>query len=173
MRRRRSEVGRDTVKQLGGRVWHGPRMQATSGAFIDLEQALTRQDAAKAEKSGAERRLSERVLVDLEVDYATDETYLFAYIADISTMGIFVRTTSPEPAGTRLNLRFGPRGSSSDDLLELEGVVIWVNAFRQGSVDNRECGMGIQFVDLAPEQRERLRHLVRTFAVLSDDDDAT
>ena len=157
--------------KLEGRVWYGPaRMQAASGVFIDLEQALTRQDAAKA-KSGAERRLSERVLVDLEVDYATDETYLFAYIADISTMGIFVRTTSPEPAGTRLNLRFGPRGGSSDDLLELEGMVIWVNAFREGSIDNRECGMGVQFVDLTQAQRDRLRHLVRTFAVLSDDDD--
>ncbi len=162
------------MKQLGGRVWHGPsRMRAASGAFIDLEQALTRPDAAKAEKSGAERRLSERVLVDLEVDYATDETYLFAYIADISTMGIFVRTTTPEPAGTRLNLRFGPRGGGGDELLELEGIVIWVNAFKQGSMDNRECGMGIQFVDLTQEQAERLRYLVRTFAVLSDDDDET
>ena len=48
----------------------------------------------------AERRIHERVLVDLEVDYKADDTFLFAYITDISAMGIFIRTNAPEPPGT-------------------------------------------------------------------------
>ncbi|MFH0899800.1 MAG: TIGR02266 family protein [Pseudomonadota bacterium] len=118
--------------------------------------------------SGEERRRFERVFVDLEVDYRCEDTFLFAYIRDISAMGIFVRTLSPESPGTRLNLRFSPPGA--EEPLELEGVVIWINPYRPGNQENLNPGMGIQFVDLTPEQREQLTDLIRTFAYLGDDD---
>src|ERR1051326_3213042 len=78
----------------------------------------------------ADRRQAPRVLVDFEVDYASEENYLFAYITDISETGIFVRTTTPEQPGTRLNLRFRPDDASPQ--VEVEGVVIWVNPYRPG-----------------------------------------
>src|SRR5436309_15557043 len=90
--------------------------------------------------SGAERRVAPRVLVDLEVDYASEDNYLFAYITDISETGIFVRTTSPEPPGTHLNLRFCPDDCSTP--IEVEGEVIWINPFRPGVPDNLHPGMG-------------------------------
>jgi type IV pilus assembly protein PilZ len=117
-------------------------------------------------KQGRERRQWERVLVDLEVDYRSDDTFLFAYITDISQMGIFVRTVTPESPGTRLNLRFCPAGMG---VLECEGVVIWVNPYRPGDKENLNPGMGIQFVDLTLEHRDQLRQLVRTFAYLAGD----
>ena len=112
----------------------------------------------------SDRRTAPRVLVDLEVDYASEDNYLFAYITDISETGIFVRTTSPEQPGTRLNLRFRPDGSSSQ--LEVEGEVIWVNPYRPGAPDNLHPGMGIRFYELDDELRDRLLELVRRFAYL-------
>src|SRR5437762_13556026 len=91
----------------------------------------------------AERRSSPRVLVDLEVDYASEDNYLFAYITDISATGIFVRTTTPEGPGTHLNLRFKPDGEPHS--IEVEGEVIWVNPYRPGAPDNLHPGMGIRF----------------------------
>lgn len=114
---------------------------------------------------GIERRKFERVLVDLEVDYSHEDTYLFAYIRDISATGLFVRTNSPEEPGTRLNVRFTPPDSQP---LELEAEVIWVNRFRPGRSDSIHPGMGIRFVDLTPDDRERLVELVRRFAYLDD-----
>src|ERR1043165_5294181 len=128
-----------------------------------------------------ERRRSPRVLVDLEVDCASEDNYLFAYITDISATGIFVRTTSPEEPGTHLNLRllgemeleFERRSREDQDdqgervALELEGEVIWVNPFRPGTPDNLQPGMGIRFVNLDSELRERLFELIRRFAYLS------
>jgi uncharacterized protein (TIGR02266 family) len=114
--------------------------------------------------SEAERRRAPRVLVDLEVDYASEENYLFAYITDISATGIFVRTTTPEPPGTHLNLRFS---SDSAPHLEAEGEVIWVNPYRPGTPDNLHPGMGIRFVGLDNELRDRLLELIRRFAYLS------
>src|SRR4051812_32509146 len=114
--------------------------------------------------SDAERRRAPRVLVDLEVDYASEDNYLFAYITDISETGIFVRTTTPEAPGTNLNLRFriddGPQ-------IQAEGTVIWVNPFRPNNADNLHPGMGIRFVELDDELKDRLLELVRRFAYLS------
>jgi type IV pilus assembly protein PilZ len=113
----------------------------------------------------ADRRIAPRVLVDLEVDYASEENYLFAYITDISETGIFVRTTTPEQPGTRLNLRFRP--DDENPQIEVEGEVIWVNPYRPGNSDNLHPGMGIRFVELDEDIRIRLLELVRRFAYLS------
>src|SRR3954453_2953923 len=88
---------------------------------------------AEAAASESERRRAPRMLVDFEVDYASEENYLFAYITDISATGIFVRSTTPEPPGTHLNLRFS---SEHTRPLEIEGEVIWVNPYRPGTPDN-------------------------------------
>src|SRR5262247_3298251 len=90
-----------------------------------------------ADALDVDRRRSPRVLVDLEVDYASEDNYLFAYITDISVTGIFVRTTSPESPGTQLNLRFSPDDSGP---IEIEGEVIWVNPWRPGAPDNLHPG---------------------------------
>lgn len=118
---------------------------------------------ADALPSDADRRYSPRVLVDLEVDYASEENYLFAYLTDLRVTGIFVRTTSPESPGTQLNLRFSPDDSGP---IELEGEVIWVNPYRPGTPDNLHPGMGIRFAGLDDEVRDRLLCLVRRFAYL-------
>jgi uncharacterized protein (TIGR02266 family) len=112
----------------------------------------------------AERRRAPRVLVDLEVDCASEDNYLFAYITDISTTGIFVRTTTPEEPGTHLNLRMAADGESR---LEIEGEVIWVNPYRPGTPDNLHPGMGIRFLGLDSESRDRLFELIRRVAYLS------
>jgi type IV pilus assembly protein PilZ len=118
-------------------------------------------------RSERDRREHERVLVEIEVDYKCDDTFLFAYITDLSAMGIFIRTSMPHPPGTRLNLHFSPAGGTPVDV---EGEVVWTNPHRPGRADNLNPGMGVQFVDLTAAQRDQVMTLVRTFAYLSDDD---
>ncbi|HXJ23161.1 MAG TPA: TIGR02266 family protein [Polyangia bacterium] len=124
--------------------------------------------SSERRRSGADRRIHTRVTVDIEVDYKSADNFLFAYITDISAMGIFIRTNAPEPPGTKLNLSFAPAGGPR---LNLEGRVMWVNPYRPGSYDNINPGMGVQFIDLSAEQREQIVNLVRTFAYLSDDEE--
>ncbi len=119
-------------------------------------------------RSGRDRRIHERILVDWAVDYRASDTFLFAYISDISAMGIFIRTRTPEPPGTRLNLSFSPPGGPA---MDLEGEVIWINPPRDDDDKSRQPGMGLQFVDLGDAQREQLVRLVRTFAYLPDEEE--
>lgn len=130
-----------------------------------------RDDALHADEDddgdrASERRSTERLNVTWLVDCETEDTFLYASIANISEMGIFVRTTQPLSIGTRLTLRFSPPGSSGGSYV-LEGTVQWVNEVRPLH-DNPNPGMGIRFVDLTPDDRERIVGTIRTIAYLRE-----
>lgn len=86
--------------------------------------------------------------------------FLFSYLTDISVLGIFLRSEDPLAVGTKMRLRFRGEG----DPFELSGEVMWVNPWRE---DAPNPGMGVRFVDVSPESRERLVALVRAVAYLN------
>src|SRR5690348_13295361 len=59
-----------------------------------------------------ERRSQERIEVSWPVDCETEQTFLYAAIANISELGIFVRSDAPLAIGTLVRLRFAPRGKA-------------------------------------------------------------
>ena len=111
----------------------------------------------------SDRRSSDRIEVTWSVDCESKDTFLYANITNISEFGIFVRTQEPLEVGTRLILRFAPPGS--DEPFVLTGQVQWVNAVRM-LADNPNPGMGIRFVELKADERERLVELIRCIAYL-------
>jgi type IV pilus assembly protein PilZ len=119
-------------------------------------------DPATAE----EKRSSQRVEVTWSVDCETYDTFLFASITNISAMGIFVQTDDPLEVGTMVRLRFAP--GDSEPTFEMMGRVQWVNAVNAFG-ENINPGMGVMFVDLKPDERERLVRVIRTIAYLRSD----
>lgn len=117
------------------------------------------------EEQNDDRRSYERFEAQIQIDYRSDENFLFSYIQNISEMGIFIRSDSPLPVGTRLDLRFGLDG---DSRLELQGEVVWINPYRPHG-ENLNPGMGVRFSNLTPDLRERVVELVRTIAYLQED----
>jgi type IV pilus assembly protein PilZ len=114
-----------------------------------------------SEAPPSDRRSADRIDVTWSVDCETEDTFLYANITNISEVGIFVRTDEPLEVGTRLTLKFAPPGSH--DALVLTGQVAWVNPIRM-LASNPNPGMGIRFIDLTQESRERLIDAVRTIA---------
>jgi uncharacterized protein (TIGR02266 family) len=127
---------------------------------------MTDRDPSDPPPDSLNRRSSERIEVTWSVDCETEDTFLYASIANISEMGIFVRTTEPLPVGTHLTLRFAP--PRSNDAFVLRGVVQWVNTVRPLH-DNPNPGMGIRFVELSADDRERIVEAIRTIAYIRDD----
>jgi len=115
--------------------------------------------------SQLERRSSTRFDVTWSVDCETEDTFLYASIANISELGIFVRTTDPLGTGTQLRLRFVPPDASEPFVLQ--GTVQWVNRVRLMH-DNPNPGMGIRFINLTLDDRERLVATIRTIAYLRE-----
>lgn len=114
----------------------------------------------------SERRTFDRYEVEWSVDcVAQGDTFLYACITNISEMGIFVRTTEPLQIGSKMRLCFAPPGAEA---FKLEGAVAWVNPWHDNG-DNPNPGMGIRFVNLKPEERERLVDVIRTIAYLREE----
>jgi type IV pilus assembly protein PilZ len=125
----------------------------------------SRPDAGEAStegpSSGLERRRNDRFDVTWQVDCETEDTFLYAYITNISEMGIFVKTDKPLPVGTQLVLRFAP--PSAQETFVLNGIVQWINPVRPLG-ENLNPGMGIRFMSLDLPDRERIVEAVRTIA---------
>ncbi len=121
-------------------------------------------DADDAIDVESERRHFDRYEVEWAVDCVASDTFLYASITNISEMGIFVRTVDPLRVGTLLRLCFAPPGGET---FTLNGCVAWVNHVRENG-DNPNPGMGVRFVELKLEDRERIVSIIRTIAYVRD-----
>jgi len=119
------------------------------------------------ERRRADRRRSDRIVVDLKVEFQTAEMYLYAFTTDLSALGMFVFTRSPYPVGTRLRLRFEMPAQAKP--LEAEGEVRWTSVPKRGQT--AEPGMGVAFSDISPELVEKLSSLIKRVIYFEADSD--
>ena len=94
--------------------------------------------------------------------FRSQEAFLFAYVENISELGIFVAMDKPLPVGTKLTLKFPARNDVGP--LTLAGVVRWINP-----PSGRHPGMGVAFDTPSAAQREKVVALVRAVAYLTHD----
>ncbi len=113
-----------------------------SGELIDARSGEHRNSL-----SGAERRIQERV--DLEVDIGLHSaTQFYAGLSnDISEGGLFISTIRPLPVGSELTISFVLPGGHA---VTTRGRVAWLSTPRD---EESRPGMGVRFVRLEPEHR--------------------
>lgn len=102
----------------------------------------------------------------LEVDVSTDGTFLFSFLAEPSTLGIFVPAHAVYEIGTALRLRFLPPEVLQHrpvDPFVVDGEVVWVAHEGQGF----SPGMGVRFSALEHDRRALLFELVPAVSFFS------
>ena len=92
--------------------------------------------------------------VKLRANVATEDAFLFAYVSNISEMGIFLASDDPKPVGTLLKLNFKP--IEVGESFEVEGEVVWVNPVREKKDESLNPGMGVKFVNIDDDRREKI-----------------
>ncbi len=91
------------------------------------------------------------------VAYRTVDGFMTDWAVNISKGGLFVNTRTPLDVGAEVKLILQlPDGNASFDLM---GRVNWVNP--AGGEGNAAPGMGIEFLDVSAETRERLEAFVQ------------
>lgn len=103
----------------------------------------------------AHRRQHPRV--PLATQIYSEQQMLLAFSTDVSLGGMFAETKQPLPVGSRLVIRF--------HLDEVDPVIV---ATAEVRYTVEKLGMGIQFIELSPADRERISAYVSRSRSLAD-----
>ncbi len=98
-------------------------------------------------------RQDERVTINKEFD--SFDQFIQEYVTNISATGAFIKSKSPLPIGTEVNLRFTV---IMDDIETIEGVGVVVR------VESDPPGMGVVFRELSSYSKELLAKLLTRHA---------
>jgi type IV pilus assembly protein PilZ len=117
-------------------------------------------------KRTSEQRKGTRATIRARVDYEieSEDTFLYEYMTNLSHAGIFLATHNPLPVGTVTRLRFTLPGEGE---VAVKGRVAWINAYRPGR-SNPNPGMGVEFLDLSENHKDKIVRIVKRLAILAD-----
>ncbi len=107
-----------------------------------------------------DKRITKRIGVNLLVDYQSDGHYLFDFCSDLSTGGIFIKTTRPKPVGSKISITLTIPDTKKT--IKVDGQVIWSQPSGAKS-KNLSVGMGVQFEKISDEDKIALQDFVNRY----------
>lgn len=108
----------------------------------------------------AASRLEPQVTGTIRISFKKESDFFKSYIGNLAKGGLFVRTKKVLPVDTLLNLELTlPK---TDRAVHTTGKVVWTRAENMSS-DKMPPGMGIQFVDIDPEDERLLKNYMAAF----------
>ena len=123
---------------------------------ISLDRGVGEVDnGASHEEDLLDRRRANRSALTVRIDYATVDEIFSEFTRDINEGGLFIETEKPHLPGTEVSMQFHLPGS--DEVVETIGRVVRISS---GAVDVPP-GMGIEFDELKPDDRNKIDRIVR------------
>lgn len=107
-------------------------------------------------KSALQRRVTERLPAEVEVDVHGDTNFYTGFSANISEGGVFIATYRPQAIGDRLRVRL--RLPNREGLVEATVEVRWLRG-NDRDFDSKP-GFGAAFVELSPDARSAIEDFV-------------
>jgi type IV pilus assembly protein PilZ len=99
-----------------------------------------------------EKRREQRVSIELWIEAARGDEVYYQRASNLSVGGAYFTRTVPLPLGTRVSLKFSLPGEAQE--ITCAGEIVAA----------QDLGMGVHFLDLAPQDRDRLAQLVERLA---------
>ena len=105
-----------------------------------------------------ETRKHERLPISLRVRFrsATLDEFIEKYAQNISYGGLFIQSRTPMPVGTLIKFEF--RLTDESKVISGVGRIVWSRD--DDDNDNAPTGMGVKFIKVDPENRERITEIV-------------
>ena len=99
------------------------------------------------------RRKEERAKVKIRISFKKASDFFRAYIGDLDSGGLFIKTTKSLPVNALLDLEFNL--PNTQKVIRTTGRVVWTRS-QDMSTEKMPPGMGTEFVDMNPEDRKVL-----------------
>jgi len=99
------------------------------------------------------RRKGERAKAKIKISFKKTSDFLRAYIGDLDSGGLFIKTTKSLPVNALLDLEFNL--PNTQKVIRTPGRVIWTRP-QDSSTEKMPPGMGTEFIDMNPEDRKIL-----------------
>jgi uncharacterized protein (TIGR02266 family) len=153
----------DSVLELLDKDFLDSEFNQISSDFRTVIRALVirlRETTQKLSSVPGARRTEDRTSAKIRVTFKSASDFFRAYIGNLATGGLFIKTSQTVPVGAILNLEFNLPGS--DHLIQVKGKVIWLRS-EEESDERKPPGLGIQFVEMSPEDIKLLKNYISTF----------
>jgi Tfp pilus assembly protein PilZ len=131
-----------------------PVRRAPIQATTDLPILRTADVSPPPPRTRAHSRVAAPDRIEVKVEEREDLKEL--WVRDISRGGIFVQTETPPPFGQPIEVRIETR----DGTISLQGQVVHVVDAKAAATSGMTPGVGVQFVNLGPEQRKAIQDLI-------------
>ncbi|MBN1501739.1 MAG: PilZ domain-containing protein [Spirochaetes bacterium] len=99
-----------------------------------------------------EKRVEVRLPKKIKTEVQTEDGLTYSTSADISKKGIFITTPEPSAVGQKLQLEM----NTGNETITASAVVKWI---RDEISETVKAGMGIEFVEIAAEDMEKIQNL--------------
>ena len=104
--------------------------------------------------------LETKVSGTIRVSFKSESDFFRAYIGNLAKGGLFVKMGKVLPVDTFLNVEFSL--PNSNHLIHTSGKVVWTRS-KDKSSDKIPPGMGIQFMDIDPEDEKLLKKYIESY----------
>ncbi|MGD8369207.1 MAG: cyclic nucleotide-binding domain-containing protein [Desulfobacterales bacterium] len=118
------------------------------------EKSIRNTEALVQEKS---RRRQQRAPLSFSLAFRDHKSLVKATTADISGLGVFIKTEKPLEEGSHFNLKLLLPGYTEP--LRLGCEVVW-RRNRTGDPEAAPLGMGVKFIQMTAEDRRRLEEAI-------------
>ncbi len=120
-----------------------------------------------AQDQWAERRRAPRIVLKTEVSFSSESNFYTGFADNISEGGIFIATYHPAELGTQMEIEFSL--PDSNEPIKVQAEVRW--AREQDAGEDASPGLGLRFLDLDENDRQRIDTFAKRRGTLFFDDE--
>ncbi|NVM24925.1 MAG: TIGR02266 family protein [Desulfobacterales bacterium] len=145
----------DTVLELLDKNFLDKEFNQISSDFREIISHLVKRLRKTSENLVlSPRRSEERVRMKIRISFKKAGDLFRAYIGNLDSGGLFIKTTKSLPVDTLLNLEFNL--PNTNRVIRTPGRVVWTRS-QEMSTEKMPPGMGTEFVDMNPEDKTLLK----------------
>jgi len=151
----------DTVLELVDKDYLDREFNQIDSDFREIVTSLVKRLRKTTQRLvSLARRDGKRVRGKISISFKKADDFFKSYIANLGEGGLFIRTTKNVPVGSLLDLEFNL--PDSNQKINTKGEVAWTRP-QDMSTEKMPLGIGIQFIDMNPKDKEMLKNYITKF----------